>query len=105
MQKIVGDRLRPTDARDPHGVAAARASLELAYQMIDDLLAHRQWAAGDAFTMADCAAAPALHYANRVAPLGDRHRVTTAYLDRLMARPSVARVVRDAEPYAALFPT
>ncbi|MND03009.1 hypothetical protein D3C83_226230 [compost metagenome] len=59
---------------------------------------------GDAFGMADCAAAPALYYANLVAPLADSHRNTAAYLDRLMQRPSFARAVKEADPYRHLFP-
>jgi len=104
MQTIVGDRLRPADARDPHGVGRARALLDVAYAMIERELAARTWAAGDAFTMADCAAAPALHYADRVHPLGERHPHATAYLRRLEARPSFARVLAEARPYAHLFP-
>ena len=105
MQTIVGDRLRPAAARDPHGVARARALLDVAYGVIERDRAASQWAVGDAFTMADCAAAPALHYADRVHPLGDRHPRAAAYLRRLEARPSFARVLREAAPYAHLFPT
>ena len=59
---------------------------------------------GDGFTLADCAAAPALFYADTVAPFGAAHRELTAYLGRLMARPSFARVLEEAEPYFRLFP-
>ena len=59
---------------------------------------------GDAFSMADCAAAPALFYANKVMPFGDTYKNTARYLDRLMARPSFARVLKEAQPYFALFP-
>ncbi|HWW26926.1 MAG TPA: glutathione S-transferase family protein [Caulobacter sp.] len=71
MQKIVGDRIRPADAKDPHGVAHARSQLAMAYDLLEDQLAGRTWAAGEAFSLADCAAAPALFYANKVAPLGE----------------------------------
>jgi glutathione S-transferase len=104
MQKIVGDRLRPAGARDPFGVDAARKSLATAYGMIEARMASRTWAMGDAFTMADCAAAPALWYADLVAPLGHAHPHTRAYLDRLRARPSCARVLEEAEPYRDNFP-
>jgi glutathione S-transferase len=104
MQTIVGDRLRPADARDPHGVARARALLEVAYGMIERDMATRRWTSGDLFTMADCAAAPALHYANRVHPLGERRPRAVAYLRRLEARPSFARLMAEAAPYAHLFP-
>ena len=59
---------------------------------------------GEEFTMADCAAAPALWYANEVLPFMDTHKHATAYLRRLMARPSFARALREAEPYQSLFP-
>ena len=64
----------------------------------------KTWAMGDAFSMADCAAAPALYYANLVMPFGDAHKNAASYLDRLMHRPSFARAVKEAEPYRALFP-
>jgi glutathione S-transferase len=104
MQTIVGDRLRAPGLRDPHGVARARALLDVAYGMIERDMAARRWASGDLFTMADCAAAPALHYADRVHPLGARHPHAVAYLRRLEARPSFARVMAEAAPYAHLFP-
>jgi glutathione S-transferase len=104
MQKIVGDRLRPTGRNDPHGVAEARALLQTALGMIDGEMATRRWAAGDAFSMADCAAAPALFYANMVAPFGDTHGNAARYLARLMERPSFARAVKEAQPYLAMFP-
>ncbi len=104
MQKIVGDRLRPEGQHDPLGVEQARAQLHIAYGMIEQDMASRTWAIGAAFSMADCAAAPALYYANRVQPLGERYPSTTAYLGRLMQRASFARVLREAQPYFAMFP-
>ena len=104
MQKIVGDRLRPADKRDPLGVEQARAQLQTALGMVDRDMATRTWATGDTFGMADCAAAPALYYANLVAPFGSTHRHASAYLDRLMHRPSFARAVNEAEPYRKFFP-
>jgi glutathione S-transferase len=103
-QKIVGDRLRPEAARDPHGVEEARARMRSCYEMIDRQMAHGDWAMGEAFGLADCAALPALFYGNRVEPLGEKHTNTAAYLERLRARPSVARVLAEAEPYFKLFP-
>ena len=105
MQAIVGDRIRPAGAQDPHGVAQARAQLTMAYDLLETELAGRTWAAGEAFSLADCAAAPALFYANKVAPLTEAHPTVSAYLDRLLARPSVVRVLQEAEPYFAMFPT
>ncbi len=105
MQKIVGDKLRPEGQHDPYGVKQARESIATAYGMIEhDLEAGGPWAMGEAFTMADCAASPALYYANRVQPLGDGHGRVKAYLARLMERPSFARVLKEAEPYFAMFP-
>ncbi len=108
VQKIVGDALRPDDARDPYGVAQAHAALDVAYATLDGQLAggeHDGWLAGNAFTIADCAAAPALFYAALVHPL-DRaaHPALAAYRARLQARPSVARVIDSARPYRDLFP-
>lgn len=103
MQAIVGDRLRPADKKDPFGVAQAKERLAGVYQMIEHAMAQKTWAMGDAFTMADCAAAPALFYANKVLPL-DGHRNVAAYLERLVRRPSFARVLKEAKPYFGLFP-
>ena len=104
MQKIVGDRIRPQDKKDPHGVDEAQARLRTSYGMIDREMAARSFAMGEAFSLADCAAAPALFYANEVLPFGEDHANVKAYFDRLKARPSYARVLREAEPYFAMFP-
>ena len=102
--KIVTDRLRPADRHDPQGVEQARALLQTALGMIDREMATRQWAIGDAFTLADCAAAPALFYANLVTPFGESHKNAAAYLARLQTRRSYARAAKEAEPYLSLFP-
>ena len=104
MQKIVGDRLRPPGKTDAQGVEQAKALLDTAYSMVDREMAAKTWAIGDKFTMADCAAAPALFYANKVLLLGEHYRNVARYLDRLLARPSFARTVQEAQPYFALFP-
>jgi glutathione S-transferase len=104
MQKVVGDRLRPPGNRDPFGVDEAKARIASCYGMIDKEMADKHWAMGEAFTLADCAAAPALFYANRVVPVGDINKNATAYLERLKARSSFARVLKEAEPYFAMFP-
>jgi glutathione S-transferase len=104
MQKIVGDRLRPADKKDPHGVDEARSRIASCYGMIDKEVATRSWAMGEAFSLADCAAAPALFYGNMAVPFGEAHHNVAAYLERLKARPSFARVVREAEPYFKMFP-
>lgn len=66
VQKIVGDCLRPAERRDAHGVTEARALLDRAYAWLEDTLQGREWAAGDTFSVADCAAAPSLFYADWV---------------------------------------
>jgi glutathione S-transferase len=104
VQKVVGDRLRPEGKKDPHGVEEAKARIESCYGMIDKEVAAKTWAMGEAFSLADCAASPALFYASKVMPFGDTHKNVTAYFDRLRARPSFARVIKEAEPYFAMFP-
>jgi glutathione S-transferase len=104
MQKVVTDKLRPAGKNDPHGVEEAKTLLRSAYGLIDQGMATQTWAMGDAFSMADCAAAPALFYANQVMPFGATHRNVAGYFDRLMARPSFARAVEEAKPYFSLFP-
>ena len=104
MQKVVTDRLRPAGKSDPYGVEQAKALLRIGYRMIDEDMATKTWAMGDAFGMADCAAAPALFYANHVMPLGDAHRNAARYLGRLMERPSFARAIEEAKPYFAMIP-
>ncbi len=104
MQKIVTDRLRPGGSSDPFGVEQAKVQLRQVYELIEQRMASRAWAVGDGFTLADCAAAPALFYADAVLPFGPGEKALQAYLDRLMARPSFARVLAEAEPYFGLFP-
>lgn len=104
MQKIVGNRFRPADAKDPHGVTEAKHKLRIALDMIERGMIAGEWAMGDAFTLADCAAFPPLFYGNKVLPFADTHPNVTAYLGRLQTRPSVARVLREAEPYLHMFP-
>jgi glutathione S-transferase len=104
MQKIVTDRIRPAGRNDPHGVEEARALLQTALGMIEHDMATKTWAIGEIFTMADCAAAPALFYANKVMPFGDGQKNAAAYLERLMQRPSYARVLEEAQPYMKMFP-
>ena len=104
MQKIVGDVIRKPEVRDPHGVADAHALLDKAYRWLEGLLPGRRWAAGDAFTLADCAAAPSLFYADWVHPIPEELALARAYRARLLARPSFARAVDEARPYRPLFP-
>jgi glutathione S-transferase len=104
MGKVVTDRLRPAGKNDPHGVEQARTLLETAYRLIDQEMEPKTWAMGDGFSMADCAAAPAMFYADKVRPFGDTYKNAAAYLGRLMARPSFARALEEAQPYLAMFP-
>lgn len=104
MQRIVSDRLRAAEDRDPRGVADARALLDTAYRWLDQALTDRVWAASGAFSLADCAAAPALFYADWVHPIDEAHWRVRAYRARLLARPSFARAVDEARPYRPLFP-
>ena len=104
QQKIVFDSLCPTAQRDPHGVGKARALLETAYRWLDGTMSGREWAAGDAFSLADCAAAPALFYADWTHRIDEGFENVHAYRQRLLARPSFARAVDEARPYRPLFP-
>lgn len=104
MQKHVGDKLRPADARDPYGVEQAHAQLEKGYAVLEQKLDTRPWLTGSTFTLADCAAAPALYYANRIHPILPSYPRLAAYLERLHARPSFARVLAEAGPYLHFFP-
>jgi glutathione S-transferase len=97
LQTIVGDMLRPGD---PDAVAAAKQTLVTAYGVVEGFVG--TWACGDSFTLADCAAAPALFYADHLVAIEQPR--TRAYLDRLLARPSMIRVRREAEPYWHNFP-
>jgi glutathione S-transferase len=104
MQKIVTDRLRPAGANDAYGVEQAKPQLDKAYALLEQELGAKTWMMGEAFTLADCAAAPALFYANTVVPFDETQSKLAAYLGRLMARPSFARVLEEAQPYFRFFP-
>src|SRR5690606_33258649 len=100
QQKVVFNAIRTEADRDPYGVAEARRMLETAYAW----LAGREWATDHGFSLADCAAAPALFYADWTHPIDDRFATLKAYRARLQARPSMARAVDEARPYRAYFP-
>jgi glutathione S-transferase len=104
MQKIVVDSIRAAENRDRHGVAEARQLLDTAYRWLDDAMTGREWAAGGTFSLADCAAAPALFYADWTHPIGEAFTNVRAYRRRLLARPSFARAVDEARPYRPFFP-
>ena len=104
MQKIVFDRFCPDEARNRYDVKAARSTLDKAIGWLEGRVAGRVWAAGADFSLADCAAGPSLHYADQIRPIGDEHPNLADYIDRLRARPSFARVLEEARPYAHMFP-
>ncbi|MDP3748251.1 MAG: glutathione S-transferase family protein [Phenylobacterium sp.] len=104
LQRIVGDRLRPEGAKDPAGVVLWRGMLRTAYGVLDDQIGEGPWALGGVFSFADCAAAPALFYADALEPIAQTHPRLAAYYKRLRARPSFARVVEEARPFRGFFP-
>jgi glutathione S-transferase len=104
MQTLVADRMRTEIERDPKRVTDARTLLDVAYGWLEKPLTQHVWAAGREFTLADCAAAPALFYADWVHPIGERFPGVRDYRKRVLARPSVARTVNEARPYRKLFP-
>ncbi len=102
FQQVVAERMRPEDRRDPFGVETARGQIRSGYKLVAPMIVG-PWAMGETFTLADCAALPALFYADYSLPLADSP-VLAAYLDRLKKRPSVARVLAEAEPFFQYFP-
>jgi glutathione S-transferase len=104
MQKIVGDALRRAGERDGKGVAEARGMLDTSYAWLDARMASRDWAADGGFSLADCAAAPALFYADWAHPIAEGFAHLRAYRRRLNARPSFARAIEEARPYRSFFP-
>ena len=102
--KFVFDALRPPEHRDPHGVEEARRMLDVSYAWLDQRMKDRTWAVGDAFTLADCAAAPSLFYADWTHRIPERYGNLLAYRERLLQRPSFARAVNEARPFRHYFP-
>ncbi len=104
MQELMTDRRRPDGEKRPDDVANAKTRLITALDMIEEEIGSKPWAMGDAFTMADCAAAPALFYGHMAMPFDKTHPNVFAYRQRLMERPSYARALKEAEPYFRLLP-
>lgn len=104
MSKIVANQIRPEERRDAYGVEEARAALDTAYSWLDGTMTRRTWATGDNFTLADCAAAPSLFYADWTHPISEKFSHVRGYRARLLARPSVVRVVDEARPFRHFFP-
>jgi len=104
LSRMVFNVLRDADKRDAHLDAEMHAALDKAYAWLDRWLTGRTWAANDTFGVAECAAAPAIHYANWGHPIPAHHAALHAYRARLLARPSVARVIDEARPFRHFFP-
>jgi len=104
MQRFIAQQLRPEAERDAATLTAAVNDLGMAYDLIESRLGERTWAAGEAFTIADCAAAPALFYAAIVRPFSPGHTRLAAYFERLLARPSVWRCIVEARPVFQYYP-
>lgn len=100
----VFDALRPPEARDPHGVEDARRMLDTSYAWLDERMQGRTWAVGDTFTLADCAAAPSLFYADWTHRIPEQYTSLAAYRARLLQRPSFARAVDEARRFRHYFP-
>jgi len=103
QQKIIYNAIRDEGARDPLSVTEAHAMFDKAYRWLDGHMAGREWAAGD-FSLADCAAAPQLFYADWTYPIPQEFANVHAYRQRLIERPSFARAVDEARPYRSYFP-
>ena len=102
--KFVFDALRSPEDRDPYGVEEARKMLDTSYAWIDQRMEGRTWVVGDTFTLADCAAAPSLFYADWTYRIPERYEHLTAYRARLLERPSFARAVDEARSFRHYFP-
>ena len=104
MQPAVNHALRPEGCGDAYGAELGRKNLQIAYDWLEANLPESEWAAGDSFTLADCAAAPALFYADWVEEIGEERPKLKAYRARLLGHPQVSRVVEEARPYRPYFP-
>jgi glutathione S-transferase len=102
--KCVFDFLKAPENRDPTGVADAKTMLETIYAWLDAQMVGHDWAVGNDFTLADCAAAPSLFYADWTHSIPQRFETLKAYRARLLARPSFARAVDEARPFRPFFP-
>lgn len=102
--KFVFDALRPAESRDPYGVEDARKMLDASYAWLDGRMQGRTWAVGETFTLADCAAAPSLFYADWTHRIPEQYGSLLAYRARLLQRPSFARAVEEARRFRHYFP-
>jgi glutathione S-transferase len=104
MQKLVSEQFRQAEDRDPVGGGEAHAMLDTAYAMLEERMGARTWVSGEAFTLADCAAMPALFYAEALHPFSGSHPAIARYLERIIKRPSARRVIGEARPHFQMFP-
>jgi glutathione S-transferase len=104
MQIAVESALQRVPVKSEDGIVIARNRLERAYAWLEGRLSGRTWAIGANFSMADCAAAPSLFYADWTHPISEAYPALRAYRERLLARPSFARAVEEARPFRRLFP-
>jgi glutathione S-transferase len=104
MQRIVDEKLRGPDEKDPTGLGKARQQLRTALGIVEREMSTQPWANGDEFSIADCAAAPPLFFINRMTPLAGGYPNLSAYLDRLTRRPAYARTLAQAQPFLHMFP-
>jgi glutathione S-transferase len=104
MTVAVFNALRPQGEQDRYGVGKAMERLATAYDWLEANLGAGPWAAGESFTLADCAAAPALFYGDWVQEIGDSRPKLKAYRQRLLAHPAMARCVDEGRPYRPYFP-
>lgn len=104
MQRIVGDSMRAESKRDPQTVFDARRSMRTAYDLVEQRLVEQPYPGGSTFTLADCAAAPALFYAQAAEPFAETHPRIAGYFNGLTQRPSFKRLIGDARPFLKYFP-
>ena len=104
VQHAVGGALTGDAVKRSEALAHAVEKLELAYAWLEGQLAGKTWAAGADFTLADCAAAPSLFYADWTHRMSEAYPLLRGYRTRLLARPSFVRAVEEARPYRSLFP-
>ena len=104
LVRVAGDRLRPEDKRDPLGIGTVLNDMKTALDIVERDMANRTFAAGEAFTMADCSAVPPLFYAQRLIPYSPDYPNVVRYLERMQKRPAVARAIKEAEPYFHMVP-
>ncbi|WP_269714421.1 glutathione S-transferase family protein [Caulobacter sp. NIBR2454] len=102
--QCVYESLRPAESKDPYGALEARKMLDASYAWLDQYMAGRTWAVGETFTLADCAAAPSLFYADWTHKIPEQYGHLLAYRARLLQRPSFARAVDEARGFRHYFP-